>query len=103
MWRHSQADEILDRLYDPKIDHDSMTIAECFIVAAMGAHYDLECFPDIVRKALYVSGTMHFDEKIAKLDYLRTMRLLLSIVLCNIGKAHECQVPPAGLQIVEQG
>lgn len=32
MWKYSQADKILDRLYDPEIEPDSMTIAECFIV-----------------------------------------------------------------------
>ena len=50
----------------------------------MGVHYDLDCFPDIVRQALYASGTIHFDEKITKLNYLRTMRLLLSLSIYAI-------------------
>lgn len=32
MWKYSQADKILDRLYDPEIEPDSVTIAERFIV-----------------------------------------------------------------------
>ena len=32
MWKYSEADGILDRLYDPEIEPDSMNIAECFIV-----------------------------------------------------------------------
>lgn len=78
MWTYSQVDEILDRIYRPEKPVDAMTMAECFTIAAMGAHYDMDCCPDRIRRVLYASGTLHFEEKTARVDYLRTMRLLLS-------------------------
>lgn len=101
MWTQSQADEILDRIYNSEAEPDPMTLAECFIVAAMGAHYDIDSFPDRVRQALYASGTLHFDEKIAKFDYLRTMRLLLSMSFYSLLEKHMSAryLVAAGLQI----
>ncbi|KAF2794029.1 hypothetical protein K505DRAFT_361488 [Melanomma pulvis-pyrius CBS 109.77] len=78
MWTYDQADEILNRIYRPEKPVDKMTLAECFTVAAMGAHYDMECCPDRIRRILYASGTLHIEENTARMDYLRTMRLLLS-------------------------
>lgn len=78
IWTYEQADEILDRIYRPRKNVDAMTLAECFTIAAMGAHYDMDCFPDRIRRVLYASGTLHFHEQTARQDYLRTMRLLLS-------------------------
>jgi hypothetical protein len=77
IWTYEQADEVLDRLYRPQKPLDAMTLAECFTVAAMGAHYDVDCFPDRIRKVLYASGTLHFHEQTARQDYMRTMRLML--------------------------
>jgi hypothetical protein len=77
IWTYEQADEALDRLYRPQKPLDAMTLAECFTVAAMGAHYDVDCFPDRIRKVLYASGTLHFHEQTARQDYMRTMRLML--------------------------
>jgi hypothetical protein len=77
LWTYEQADEVLDRLYRPQKPVDAMTLAECFTVAAMGAHYDVECFPDRIRQILYASGTLHFHEQTARQDYMRTMRLML--------------------------
>lgn len=78
MWTFEQVDEVLDRIYRPHAPVDAMTLAECFTVAAMGAHYDLDCFPDRIRRVLYASGTMCFNEKTARTNYMRTMRLLLA-------------------------
>lgn len=88
MWTFEQADEILDRIYRPQKPVDAMTLAECFTVAAMGAHYDMDCFPDRLRKALYASGTLHFHEQTARQDYLRTMRLLLSMSFYALLEKH---------------
>lgn len=88
MWSYTQVDDLLNRLYRPETDPDSMTVAECFIVAAMGAHYDADSFPDSVRQALYVSSTLQFEERVAKVDYLRTMRLLLSMALYSLLEKH---------------
>jgi hypothetical protein len=77
IWTYEQADEVLDRVYRPKKPLDPMTLAECFTVAAMGAHYEVDCFPDRLRKILYASGTLHFHEQIARQDYMRAMRLML--------------------------
>jgi hypothetical protein len=117
-WTYDQADAILDRIYRPQKRVDSMTLAECFTVAAMGAHYDMDCFPDRIRKVLYASGTLHFHEQTARQDYLRTMRLLLSMSFYALLEKHmssrylvgECATDPgekvgtnlfvaAGLQI----
>jgi hypothetical protein len=88
MWTYEQADEILDRIYRPQQRVDAMTLAECFIVAAMGAHYDMDCFPDRIRKVLYASGSLHFHERTARQDYLRTMRLLLSMSFYALLEKH---------------
>lgn len=88
MWTYEQADEMLDRIYRPQKPVDAMTLAECFSVAAMGAHYDMECFPDRIRKVLYASGTLHFHEQTARQDYLRTMRLLLSMSFYALLEKH---------------
>lgn len=88
MWTYEQADEILDRIYRPQKRVDAMTLAECFTVAAMGAHYDMDCFPDWIRRALYASGTLHFHERTARQDYLRTMRLLLSMSFYALLEKH---------------
>lgn len=88
MWSYHQADEILDRIYRPKKPIDAMDLAECFTVAAMGAHYDMECFPDRIRRVLYASGTLHFHEKTARNDYMRTMRLLLSMSFYALLEKH---------------
>ncbi|KAF2848396.1 hypothetical protein T440DRAFT_401498 [Plenodomus tracheiphilus IPT5] len=101
MWTFEQADEILDRIYRPRQQVDAMTLAECFTVAAMGAHYDMECFPDRLRRVLYASGTLHFHEQTARLDYLRTMRLLLSMSFYALLEKHMSAryLIAAGLQI----
>jgi hypothetical protein len=88
MWNHQQADEILDRVYRPQKPLDAMTLAECFTVAAMGSHYDIDVFSDQARRLLYASGTMHFHEKIARQDYFRTMRLLLSLSFYSLLEKH---------------
>jgi hypothetical protein len=88
MWTYRQADEILDRIYRPKKPINAMDLAECFTIAAMGAHYDMECFPDRIRRILYASGTLHFHEKTARNDYLRTMRLLLSMSFYALLEKH---------------
>jgi hypothetical protein len=78
MWTFTEVDEILDRIYRSEGPADSLTLAECFIISAMGAYYDLDCCPDHLRRILYTSATLHFHENLARQDYLRTMRLLLS-------------------------
>jgi len=88
MWSYEQAEEILDRVYRPKGKISSMDLAECFTMAAMGAHYDMECFPDRIRKVLYASGTLQFHEQTARTDYLRTMRLLLSMSFYALLEKH---------------
>lgn len=88
MWTYAQVDEILDRIYRPQKPVDAMTMAECFTVAAMGAHYDMDCFPDRIRRVLYASGTLHFHEKTARVDYMRTMRLLLSLSFYALLEKH---------------
>jgi hypothetical protein len=88
MWTYEQANLLLDRVYRPQVPVDSMTLAECFTVAAMGAHYDMDCFPDSIRKMLYASGTLHFHEQTARQDYLRTMRLLLSMSFYALLEKH---------------
>lgn len=88
IWTYEQVDEILDRIYRPRQKVDAMTLAECFTVAAMGAHYDLDCFPDRIRRVLYASGTFHFHEQAVRQDYFRTMRLLLSISFYTILEKH---------------
>ncbi|KAH7093709.1 hypothetical protein FB567DRAFT_610283 [Paraphoma chrysanthemicola] len=101
MWTYKQADEILDRIYRPQERIDAMTLAECFIVAAMGAHYDMDCFPDRIRKVLYASGSLHFHEHIARQDYFRTMRLLLAMSFYALLEKHMSAryLIAAGLQI----
>ncbi|KAF1951514.1 hypothetical protein CC80DRAFT_553167 [Byssothecium circinans] len=101
MWEYGQVDEILDRIYRPQRRVDAMTLAECFIVSAMGAHYDMECFPDRIRKMLYASGTLFFNEKSATLDHMRTMRLLLSMAFYALLEKHMSAryLIAAGLQI----
>ncbi|KAF2737426.1 hypothetical protein EJ04DRAFT_488080 [Polyplosphaeria fusca] len=101
MWTYTEVDDILDRVYRPKQPIDAMTLAECFTVAAMGAHYDIDCFPDRLRRILYASGTLHFHEKTARLDYLRTMRLLLSMSFYALLEKHMSAryLIAAGLQI----
>lgn len=88
IWTYEQADELLDRIYRPRQAVDAMTLAECFTVAAMGAHYDMDCFPDRIRRILYASGTLHFHEVTARQDYLRTMRLLLSMSFYALLEKH---------------
>jgi hypothetical protein len=88
MWTYEQADEILHRIYRPRKRVDAVTLAECFTVAAMGAHYDMDCFPDRIRQALYASGTFFFHEQTARQDYHRTMRLLLSMSFYALLEKH---------------
>lgn len=88
MWTHAQVDELLDRIYRPNKPVDAMTLAECFTVASMGAHYDMDCFPDRVRRVLYASGTLYFHEHTARVDYFRTMRLLLSMSFYALLEKH---------------
>jgi hypothetical protein len=88
IWTYEQVDEMLDRIYRPQKPVDAMTLAECFTLAAMGAHYDMECFPDRIRKVLYASGTLQFHEQTARQDYLRTMRLLLSMSFYALLEKH---------------
>ncbi|KAF1941154.1 hypothetical protein EJ02DRAFT_210547 [Clathrospora elynae] len=101
MWTHEQADEILDRVYRPQKTVDDMTLAECFTVAAMGSHYDENVFPDSTRQLLYASGTLKFNEQTARQDYLRTMRLLLSMSFYALLEKHMSAryLIAAGLQI----
>lgn len=89
MWSYEQANDILDRVYRPQSGKiDAMDLAECFTIAAMGAHYDMECFPDRIRRVLYASGTLHFHEKTARTNYMRTMRLLLSMSFYALLEKH---------------
>lgn len=81
MWTYAQVDTILNRVYRPESTVDPMTLAECFTVAAIGAHYDNNCFSDHVRRVLYASGTLQFNEKTARMDYLRTTRILFSMAV----------------------
>lgn len=101
MWTFEQAEEILDRIYRPWQPVDAMTLAEGFTMAAMGAHYDMDCFPDRIRRVLYASGTLHFHEQTARQDYLRTMRLLLSVSFYALLEKHMSAryLIAAGLQI----
>jgi hypothetical protein len=87
-WTISEVDEILERVYRPTTRADPMSLAECFTVAAMGAHYDADCFPDHKRHLLYASGTLYFHEETACVDYMRTMRLLLSLSFYAILEKH---------------
>jgi hypothetical protein len=87
-WTHAQVDELLDRIYRPDVQVDATTLAECFIVAAMGAHYDMDCFPDQVRRLLYFSGSLQFDEKTAKLNHFRTARMMLSMSFYALLEKH---------------
>ena len=87
-WTHGQVDEILNLIYRPERPVDAMTLAECFTIAALGAHYDLDCCSDATRCLLYASGSLHFNEKTARVDYLRTMRLLLSLSYYAILEKH---------------
>jgi hypothetical protein len=88
MWTYEEVDQILERIYRPQKPVDATTLAECFTVAAMGAHYDVDCFPDRMRRVLYASGTLLFNEKTARLDHLRTMRLLLSMAFYALLEKH---------------
>jgi hypothetical protein len=88
IWTYEQADELLEKIYRPKANVDAMTLAECFSLAAMGAHYDMECFPDRIRMVLYASSTLHFHEQTAQQDHLRTMRLLLSMSFYALLEKH---------------
>lgn len=88
MWTFEQADEILDRIYRPQTKVDDMTLAECFTVAAMGAHYDIDAFSDDMLRLLYASGTLHFNERTARQDHFRTMRLLLSLSFFSLLEKH---------------
>ncbi|KAF2267758.1 hypothetical protein CC78DRAFT_47047 [Lojkania enalia] len=101
MWTYQQADELLDRIYRPKQPVDAMTLAECFTIAAMGGHYDIDCFPDRIRRVLYASATLQFHEKTARTDYLRSMRLLLSMSFYALLEKHMSAryLIAAGLQI----
>jgi hypothetical protein len=88
MMTFKDVDEILDRIYRPERPADPMTMAECFIVAAMGAHYDMDCCPDHIRRILYASGTLHFHERTVRHNYLRTMRLLLALSFYSLLEKH---------------
>ncbi|KAI8930850.1 hypothetical protein NX059_011869 [Plenodomus lindquistii] len=101
MWTIDQVDDILDRVYRPRQPLDAMTLAECFTIAAIGAHYDMDCFPDRLRRVLYASGSLLFHEQTARQDYLRTMRLLLSMSFYAILEKHMSAryLIAAGLQI----
>ncbi|RAR05730.1 hmg box protein [Stemphylium lycopersici] len=99
MWTYEQTDAILDRIYRPQTKVDDMTLAECFAIAAMGAHYDTDVFPETVRRALYASGACHFNEKVARQDDFRTMRLLLSLSFYSILEKHMSAKYLIGLQI----
>ena len=88
MWTFEQADEILERIYRPQTKVDDLTLCECFTVAAMGAHYDEDTFPDETRRLLYASGTLHFNEQTARQDNFRTMRLLLSLSFFSLLEKH---------------
>jgi hypothetical protein len=90
MWSCEQTDAIIERIYRPVGKIDPMDLAECFTIAAMGAHYDLDCFPDRIRRVLYASGTLHFHEDTAKTDYLRTMRMLLTTSFYAVLEKHMC-------------
>jgi len=90
-WTREQAEEMIDRVYQPREANevvDVMSIAECFTVAAMGAHYDMDCCPEKVRKLLYASGTVHFHEHMAGHDYFRTMRLFLCMSFYSLLEKH---------------
>ncbi|PVH97242.1 hypothetical protein DM02DRAFT_685570 [Periconia macrospinosa] len=101
MWTYDQVDQILERIYRPYYQTDAISLAECFIVAAMGAHYDMDCIPDRTRRLLYASGTLCFNQVSATRDYLRTMRLLLSMAFYALLEKHMSAryLIPAGLQI----
>ncbi|EUC36217.1 hypothetical protein COCCADRAFT_2680 [Bipolaris zeicola 26-R-13] len=101
MWTFEQADEILDRIYRPQTKVDDMTLAECFTVAAMGAHYDIDAFSNDMLRLLYASGTLHFNERTARQDHFRTMRLLLSLSFFSLLEKHMSAkyLIAAGLQI----
>jgi len=104
MWTVEQADDILDRIYRPRQPVDAMTLAEGFTIAAMGAHYDMDCFPDRIRRVLYASGTLHFHEQTARQDHLRTMRLLLSVSFYALLEKHMSAryLTAAGLQVARR-
>lgn len=101
IWTHSEVDDILNRIYRPTMPIDSMTLAECFTVAAMGAIYDMENFSERVSRLLYASGTLQFNEQSARVDYLRTTRLLLSLSFYALLEKHMSAryLISAGLQI----
>jgi len=91
MWTIEQADELIERVYHSPAQQkavDAMSLAECFTLAAMGAHYDMDCFPERVRKLLYAAGTLHFHEQTAREDYMRTMRLLLCMSFYALLEKH---------------
>lgn len=86
-WTYAQVDEILDRIYRPKTVVDAMTLAECFTIAAAGSHYE-QCLADPIRKMLFASATLHFHERTVRMDYLRSMRLLLCMSLYALAENH---------------
>ncbi|KAF2005994.1 hypothetical protein P154DRAFT_518226 [Amniculicola lignicola CBS 123094] len=101
VWNYDEVDDVLERVYRAQKPVDSMTLAECFIVAAVGGHYDMDSFPEPTRRALYLSATALFDETLARQDYLRTMRFLLSLSFYSLLEKHLSAryLIAAGLQI----
>ncbi|KAF2707964.1 hypothetical protein K504DRAFT_383608 [Pleomassaria siparia CBS 279.74] len=98
---YSQVDEIIDRIYRPENPADPLTLAECFTIAALGVHYDSECFSDHIQRVLYASGMLHFNEQTALVNYFRTMRLLLLLSFYALSEQHLSarHLVAAGLQI----
>ena len=59
MWSKPEAEDALNRIYHrQQRELDTMSLAQIFILAAIGAHYDTDFVPDNVRNGLYASGVL---------------------------------------------
>ncbi|KAF1983306.1 hypothetical protein K402DRAFT_176946 [Aulographum hederae CBS 113979] len=100
LWAQDDMTALVDRVYHGEEEPDSLTLAEMFVSAAIGAHYDSNYIMEDTRRTLYTSGTIQFHE-VAEDDYLRVMRILACLSFFSILEKHLSarQFAIAGLQV----
>lgn len=88
-WNLSQAEALLDTMYNENRTPSCMDLAEFFVLITGGADYDTEGLLSEDEKAVYCASSISYLLECTDIDCLRTMRMLLSLVLILLSQ--HCQ------------
>ncbi|KAL1638337.1 hypothetical protein SLS56_000145 [Neofusicoccum ribis] len=98
--REEHLEEMLDHIYSQE-SIEPLSLIVVLLMAAIGAHYDVECMSDSMRHGLFASATLIFDSEFSRpIDY-RAMWVFTLLSVHSLLEKHMVarHVVAAGLQI----